>query len=133
MNKLQTAVYNQLAAESMAEFHETLSDVRNHGAESGFHGFTYYADTYQFTRDNLSAILEELRELADGCGDETLTDCLSGFRCLKGFTKSEIEAGLMDDEADARAAVYNALAWFALETVASQMEAEMNYDVFGIE
>ena len=129
MTALQNAVYDQLRPTSLADFHETLYNVRNHGADGGYNGFIYYTDTYQFTRDNLSAILEELRELADGCGDETLTDCLSGFRCLKGLAKSEIESALMDDEADARPQVYNALAWFALETVASQLESEMIYDI----
>jgi hypothetical protein len=129
MTPLQTAVYDQLRPPSLMDFHETLYSVRNHGADGGYHGFIYNADTYCFTRDNLSTILEELRELSDNCGDETLTDCLSGFRCLKNYSKSEIEAGLMDDEADARTQVYNALAWFALETVASQLESEMIYDI----
>ena len=124
MTKLQIAVHKQLDSDDPHEFHETLSDVRNHGAAAGFNGFAYYVDTYKFAEKNLSAILEELRELADGCGDETLAECLSGFNCLKGWSKSEIEAGLMDDEADSRCQVYNALAWFALETVAAQLEGE---------
>ena len=111
------------------EFHETLYNVREHGADAGYNGFTYNADTYCFTRDNLSAILDELRGVADDCGNETLTDCLSGFRRLKGLAKSEIEAGLMDDESESRVQVYNTLAWFALETVASQLESEMIYDI----
>ena len=124
MTTLQIAVFEQLGCDNLSEFHETLQDVRNAGAASGFNGFTYYTDTYKFTKDNFSVILEELRELADGCGNETLTDCLSGFRCLKNYSKSELEAGLMDDEADARTQVYNALAWFALESVALQFENE---------
>ena len=129
MTPLQTAVYDQLRPSSLMDFHETLYNVRNHGADAGYNGFIYNADTYCFTRDNLSKILEELREMADDCGDETLTDCLSGFRCLKGLAKSEIESALMDDESDARSQVYNALAGFALETVASQLESEMIYDI----
>ncbi len=129
MTPLQTAVYDQLNPDSLVDFHETLYNVRNHGADGGYNGFIYTHDTNGFTRDNLSTILEELREMADGCGDETLTDCLSGFRCLKGYSKSEIEAGLMDEQSEARPQVYNALAWFALETVASQLESEMIYDI----
>lgn len=136
LTNLQISVIEQLGCDNGEELLETFKDINSHGAQSGFHGFTYYADTYQFTRNNISEILEELRGLADDCGDETLTDCLSSFRCLKGLAKSEIESALMDDESGARHQVYNALAWFTLETVAARLEdfpeLYADFDVVGL-
>jgi hypothetical protein len=122
MTQLQTAVYKWLECSNLAEFHQILADVRAGGADGGFPHFTYSQDCENFTYANFNIVINELRELADNCGDETLTDCLSGFRCLKNFTKSEIEAGLMRIDEDAKRHVFTALSWFALETVASQLE-----------
>ena len=45
-----------------------MIDAANHGAASGFGGFTYYADTVKFYDENEKLIVEYLDEMADGMG-----------------------------------------------------------------
>lgn len=113
--KLIRATVRQIGG--LEEFKERAQDVTNHGAAGGFIGFTYYADTITFTKRNKAAIVDMLSALADDLGENTLS-CLAGFNCLKDYTVEEVADGLYNPRSDHRTAVYNALAWFALEEVA---------------
>lgn len=117
--KLIRAVRRQLGG-TKKETTETLRDVAAHGADAGFHGFIYYSETAKFFRRNRALILESLEESANDCGESVLS-LVAGFRCLnRDYTQDDIARVLYgpwkDD--DAYTQIANALAWYALETVA---------------
>lgn len=134
LSKLQAAVLEQLTdgywwfcgdyyPETDSELSDTLSDIASNGADAGWVGFTYHADTCQFALDNWSDIVELCREMIDGCynAGTSLAQFIAGFNCMKGYTVAEVERVLMDrtnEELDGHTAVLNALAWFALEETA---------------
>jgi hypothetical protein len=119
LNKLQRAVYRQLGSDNLQEFSETLQEVANHGAGGGFSGFTYYGETVDFTRRNRALIFEQLTEDSEQFG-QSVADMVCGFNCFKGYTGNEILQGLYG-RGDNVTTVYNGLAWYALESVASQL------------
>ena len=121
LTKLQRAVKRQLGSDNMQEFLETLQDVANHGAGGGFSGFTYYGETVDFTRRNRAEIMEQLKEDADSYGS-SVSDMVCGFNCFKGYSEDEILVALYSGTGDNVTTVYNGLAWYALESVASQLD-----------
>ena len=78
MEKLKKAVLKQLGGGGK----ERCQDVVNHGAEAGFRGFTYYAETCKFYKSNKKAIIELAKDVAVACGEDLLV-MISHFRCLK--------------------------------------------------
>jgi hypothetical protein len=120
LTKLQMAVYRQLGSDDMTDFIETLQDVARGGADAGFSGFIYYDDTVGFTRRNRALIWKQLEEDSDNYG-QSVADMVCGFNCFKGYTPNEVLAGLYG-RGDNVTTVYNGLAWYALETVASQLD-----------
>jgi hypothetical protein len=121
LTKLQRAVKRQLGSDNMQEFLETLQDVANHGAGGGFSGFTYYGETVDFTRRNRAEIMTQLKEDADSFGS-SVSDMVCAFNCFKGYEADEILSALYGGRGDSVRAVYNGLAWYALETVAHQLD-----------
>jgi len=99
-------------------FKELAADVANHGADSGFSGFTYYTDTVKFTSKHKASILEYAGELASEIGDGNALSLISSFNCLKAYDAMEIAHGLYHPHSSTKTDVFNALAWFALEEVA---------------
>jgi hypothetical protein len=104
--KLVRAVIRQVGG--FEAFKEIADDVTNYGANAGFSGFIYYADTLKFSKRNRNLILALLADL-----NVELVD----FGCLKDFSAAEIYEALHNSRSDYRPTVYNALAWFALEQV----------------
>lgn len=106
---------------------ESAVDIAAHGADGGFSGFIYYSDTVAFTRKNKVAIIDDLIGLSEEIGDNHFSETVAGFRCFKGeFTAQQITEVLyrrFKDAADTTA-IFNALAWFALEHVAQAVAAE---------
>ena len=95
-------------------FQEMAQDVSNHGADSGFSGFTYYNDTISFFKRNKAAILEMAKSQADDFGSVDLYSMIAGFNCLKtdsGTVADAIHNPRTQDPENVR----NALAWYALE------------------
>jgi hypothetical protein len=121
LNKLQRAVYRQLGSDNLQEFLETLQDVANPGAGGGFSGFTYYGETVEFTRRNRAEIMQQLKEDADSFGS-SVSDMVCNFNCFKGYSEDEILVALYSGTGDNVTTVYNGLAWYALESVASQLD-----------
>jgi hypothetical protein len=121
LNKLQRAVYHQLGSDNMQEFSETLQNVANHGAGGGFSGFTYYGETVDFTRRNRAEIMQQLKEDAEYFGT-SVYDMVCSFNCFKGYEADEILSALYGGRGDSLTTVYNGLAWYALETVAHQLD-----------
>lgn len=82
---------------------EDLKEVAQHGADAGWSGFTYYADTIAFYNKHYLLIADVLFEYADQVG-MSAQDVVKGFPCLP-------EQPTLDE-------YKNAMAWFALEFVA---------------
>jgi len=102
---------------------EIAPNVANYGAGSGFSGFIWHSDTTEFYAKNRKAILENLENLASDLG-ETMIAIVKEFKCLKGYSESEIGATLYGSKAKHETAVANALAWYALEEVCRELTDE---------
>ena len=111
--------FNKLfnAVNELCDLQENAADICEHGAASGFSGFTYYSDTWEFANKYRASIIELLKDQAAGCGVDWL-EFLSSFNCLKDYDSAEIAEGLFDTESEHNTIVYNALAWYALEEAA---------------
>ena len=108
-------------------FREMADDVTNHGANSGFHGFIYYAETVKFAKANKAAIIEMARQMADDLGESGPIALITGFNCLKGESQDSVADGIYNPRSDNAKNVLNALAWFALEEVSrSYVDAVYN-------
>lgn len=97
-------------------FKEHARDVSMYGAAGGFAGFIYYTDTCRFYAVNRDAILEAVRDMCDGLGEEPI-QFVRSFNCLDA-TESEVGLTLYGSKKQHDTQVANALAWFALEEVA---------------
>ena len=111
---LKAAVAAQMGG--VACLYEQAEDISRHGISGGYGGFVYYNETNDFVRRHRSKILACLKEDADSCGVSVVV-LLSGFNCLKGWSQDEIAEGLHNYRAESRQQVYNALAWYAAESV----------------
>ena len=130
LTELQQRVIEQLSGESELnqDNANTLKDVANHGADAGFSGFIYYNETCKFFDDNKDLIFEQLLEDRANIGYNSLTEMLSSFRCFKDVDTYDIEAFLInsDDESnEEQTTLKNGLAWYALESVAWQLEEQI--------
>ena len=98
---------------------QSAQDIQNHGADGGWHGFTWYDDTKKFYRRNRKAILELAEQLTDDLGEDLLS-MVASFNCLKSdkLTQNEVAQALYLSKGDMVDQVQNAMAWFALEEVA---------------
>lgn len=103
------------------QFQQTAKDVANHGADAGFSGWCYYAETAAFAKANRDTIRDLVRECADNLG-ETMVGLVLGFRCLNvgsEITQDDIGEVLWGNgEGEMAYYIQNALAWFALEQMA---------------
>lgn len=120
--KLAGAVIRQFGG--WENFQEKAPDVSNHGIDGGYCGFIYYTETVAFVKKHKKLIIENLTHFADEIG-ESFTKVIAGFNCLKnsGITDDDVITALMyprscDEYAVTQ--VYNALAWYAGETVAHE-------------
>lgn len=109
---------------------DSVSDVIRGGAEAGFPGFTYYADTHAFAMRYRKLIVKLLEESADQLGEEVVT-MVSNFGV---FFDRQTRKSTMDN--DDRKELYkyigggkceqstitNLMAWFALEEVCRMFE-----------
>jgi len=115
MQELTKAVIKQYG--NKKEFMESVSDICRGGASAGVSGFIYYHETIDFTEKNFDLIMERLKDDASSYG-LGLLEMLKGFNCFDGMDEDEIAEGLYNPESDNRTAVFNGLAWYALESVA---------------
>ena len=97
------------------EFKCIAKDVYSHGASNGIYGFIYYSDTVRFTSKYKKHIWTLCKEYAQDC-DLSAFEFISKFRCLNLHVYSVAEAWF-DKKSEDRTSVFNALAWFALESV----------------
>lgn len=120
--KLASAVIRQFGG--WEDFKEKAPGVANHGIEGGYCGFIYYAETAAFVKKHKKLIIENIVQLADEIG-ENFAKVIADFNCLKksGITENDVIIALMytrlNDDYLMRE-IYNALAWYAGETVARE-------------
>ena len=112
---------------------ERLADVARHGADAGWSGFTYYTDTNAFYKAHKADILELAKQCAEDFGQEMLV-MVQGFNCLSDksngrgkpfYSLDEIAAALHSDKGEGSTCIRNAMAWFALEEVARELNPEV--------
>lgn len=120
--KLASAVIRQFGG--WEYFKEQAHDVANQGLHGGFCGFIFYDETVAFTKKHKKLIIENVKQLADDVG-ENCTKVIADFNCLKnsGITENDVMSALMSPRSCDEyivTQVYNALAWYAGETVAHE-------------
>ena len=127
MDQLTYAVLDQLGFESLdSDAKQVLNDVANYGADAGFSGFIYYSDTIEFFDNNKSLIVELMKNDAESLGEDCPFCMVANFNCLRGTVDAlEVANALTTSNPnnyDYVTSVKNALAWYALETVAYRNE-----------
>lgn len=120
--KLAKAVREQLGSEDDEEFFATCENVAgcSCGANGGFGGFIYYTETTDFYRKNRSTIKKSLQNLAEELGESTI-GMVKGFNSIKGdFSEDEVGKALYGRYDENLYIIYDTLAKYALEEVASR-------------
>ena len=87
-------------------FQEIVKDVAEHGADQGFPGWTHYSETTKFFRKNRKTILKYVDELAS-------------YSRIAPVRMDDLAKALYMDKGPEVERVYNIMAWFALEEVAT--------------
>ena len=138
LTELQKRVIEQLSGESELNKDNAsiLKAVSNNGADRGFNGFISYNETCKFFDDNKDLIMEQLLEDRANTGYNLLTEMLSSFKCFKDVDTCDIEAFLINSEDESneeQTTLKNGLAWYALESVAWQLEEQIEGIIDSIE
>ncbi len=104
---------------------ETLVDVCNHGADGGYGSFVYYADTCAFFKKHRADIMALAESMADDCGQDLFL-MVAGFNCLKDIKLSAYGTSeALNGRGEMADMVQNAMAWFALEEVARELNPDL--------
>ena len=104
--------------ESMAEYPGDYQD-----ASGGVSGFIYHHETLKFSEDNLTLILAKLREDASEFGLAGAYSMIASFNCLNDISADDVADAIRDEDHEDYTQVMNALAWYALEEVARDLES----------
>lgn len=112
--RLARAVVKQIGG--WEQFMLSAPDIAEHSIDGGFHGFIYYVDTVKFAAKNRKDILAMAKDQAQDFGNSSIYEMFSHFRCMGGITIEEIVEGIHEKKDDG---VYNCLAWYAGEEIAS--------------
>ena len=104
---------------------DSIEDVNAHGIDGGFNGFIYYTETVAFWKKYKKIIMEMLENDASGFG-VGIVEMVQNFNCLVNtstkertpdYTADEIGRALYGRYNEELDVIYNALAWYAAETV----------------
>jgi len=98
----------------------SVSDVNNHGADTGFSGFIYYSETHKFAIRYRKQICVMLENMADDMGEDIIA-MVGSFGVFRNFgmdsdDKKDLYRYLSGAKVD-QGAITNVMAWFALEEV----------------
>lgn len=119
-SRLINAVVNQLGGT------ESLEDIRNHGIDGGYTGFTYYSDTVPFAMRNRKQIIELLEEQASQLGEDVvnMVNNFGVFRRNGGMDAEERNDlyRYLGGGKPKETTIPNIMAWFAAEEVARMFE-----------
>ena len=113
-----TTLFN--AVQESSQFDQSdYEQITEHGMAAGFGQFIYYSDTVKFFEENKTAILDQVKELAEALGEDPLS-MVARFNCLQGFdlTSFDIAEAIYSDSGECETNIKNALTWFAVEEVA---------------
>jgi hypothetical protein len=124
--RLENEVIRQLGLSYLEvdELRDTLRDIRDYGADGGFSGFCYYADTVKFSEENKTDIMDVARDMADDFGLDGAYSLIAGFSCLNDMTADSVAEAIHSPDSEDYTFVMNALAWFAAEEVARSYDYE---------
>lgn len=112
---------------------EQLEDVARHGADAGWPGFIYTRDTCAFYKAHKADILKMAEEMANALGEDML-EMIRNFNCLSTgnypsrkpkYSPSEIAEALYSGRGEEADAIHSAMAWFALEEVARELNPDL--------
>lgn len=108
---------------------EQLEEVAEHGADAGWAGFTYYRDTCAFYARHKADILAMAEQEAKEFGQDMI-EMIGHFRCLSNngkpdYSSSEIAEALYGGRGECADLIRNAMAWFALEEVARELNPDL--------
>nr|DAM80698.1 MAG TPA: hypothetical protein [Caudoviricetes sp.] len=121
--KMAYAVVDQLGGVNEDTMLNTLDKVRN--ANEGYTGFCYHSQTSKFWKENKSAIMENMHELADDLGEDLITMIkgFGNFKDDKSVTYDAIGKALYApfNEGESRN-IYDTFAKYALEEVADRFQ-----------
>lgn len=135
LNNLNLAVLNQLGfdykytpgkLDLSDDMKNALMNCYNYGADGGFNGFIYYADTVAFFDANRADIIKLAKELADECGETGFLKMATGFKCFKGLTEDDIASGIYEKDSENETTVKNGFSWLALEETARLIGQEID-------
>lgn len=89
---------------------DTFEDIANHGADTGWSGFTYTSECVEFFDAHEEAIMDLAREEAEAFDYSNVAEFVASFN--------------RSDMADTMDGYKNLMAWYALETVARRIVDE---------
>lgn len=92
------------------EYPEVTQEVADHGAATGWPGFTYTSDCIDFYNHHKDSIWEMLRETTEDFGYSNPMELVATFN----------RSDMLDDEDGLK----NLLAWYALEEVCRNLSEE---------
>ena len=104
---------------------DSVEDVYNHGADAGFSGFTYYAETHSFAMRHRKAIVASLEQQAEEFGQEVV-EMVAGFGVFRNSPmdkddRKELYRYLSGAKCE-QSTITNLMAWYALEEVCRLFE-----------
>jgi len=106
--------------EEVKELSSIFKDCSEHGADSGFSGFSYYSETIAFFMANRQDIVKHMEQTAAEIGTDIIS-MVQGFGVFRNSDKptlSEVGRALWDSkEHPDLTSLYNVFAWYALEEV----------------
>jgi len=106
--------------EEFKELSGIFKDCSEHGADSGFSGFSYYSETKAFFMANRQDIVKHMEQTAAELGTDIIS-MVQGFGVFRNSDKptpSEVGRALWDSkEHPDLTSLYNVFAWYALEEV----------------
>ena len=106
--------------EEVKELSGISKDCSEHGADSGFSGFSYYSETKAFFMANRQDIVKHMEQTAAELGTDIIS-MVQGFGVFRNSDKptpSEVGRALWDSkEHPDLTSLYNVFAWYALEEI----------------
>lgn len=112
---------------SWPEYRDRIArEISEHGADTGWSGFTYYRDTNAFAISFRREIMGMLANDADDL-EQSVPEMVASFGCLAGSVSRDDVAVVLGSgrcSEDTKVAVLNALAWYALEEVSRRLVEE---------
>lgn len=89
---------------------DEIIQAGEHGADSGWPGFTYYTDTVKFYDKNADDIWEVLDQVADDMGEGNALEMIAKFGGAKNVSDDQTFKNLMS--------------WYALEEIGHYLQSE---------